>query len=132
MPLNPVVRYMLLCEDCRVDPADPRRVDIVGLLTNIRSLDDPPYPLLYPELCVFVAMTECRGEGRVQIACVHEETGRRVFVSPERRVAFANDPLEVAGMIFRIKECLFPRSGLYSIQLWYNGEKIEECPLRLR
>ncbi len=123
---------MLLCEDCRTDFTSPRRVDILGLLSNIRSVDDPPYPLLYHELCIFVAMTECRGEGQVRIACVYEETGQTVFATPERRIAFGDDPLEVAGVIFRIRDCLFPRSGLYAVQLWYNREKIEERPLRLR
>jgi hypothetical protein len=123
---------MLLCEDCRVDPANPRRADIVGLLSNLHSLDDPPYPLLYRELCVYVALTECRGDGVAQVVCVYEETGERVFASRERRITFGDDPLEVVGAIFRIRACPFPQPGLYLVQLWYNGEKIEERPLRLR
>jgi hypothetical protein len=132
MPLNPVVRYMLLCEDCRGDPDNPRHVDILGLLTNIRSLDDPPYPLLYRELCVYVALTECRGEGLARIVCTWEDSGQPVFASPERNLVVGEDPLEVVQVLFRMQACPFPGPGLYSVQLWYNEEMIEECLLRLR
>jgi len=61
MPVTPIVRYMLLCDDWKLDPANNRRVIIIGLISNIHALDQPPYPLLYRELCVFLALTEGRG-----------------------------------------------------------------------
>jgi hypothetical protein len=64
MAVAPIVRYMLLCEDWKAGPNNPSRVTIIGLIGNIRALDQPPYPLLYPELCVFLALTEGRGKGR--------------------------------------------------------------------
>src|SRR5207302_9747394 len=72
MAIKPVVRYMLLCDDWHLDPDNNRRVTVVGLISNIHALDDPPYPLLYPELCVFLALTEGRGEGEGKIICVYE------------------------------------------------------------
>jgi hypothetical protein len=128
----PVVRYMILCEDWAIDPSNPRRLNIYGLISNIRSLDEPPYPLLYPELCVFLALTEARGVGSGQIICVFEETGQRIFGTPFRHINFGNDPLEVIGLPFRIRDCRFPYAGMYSIQFWYNGIKVDERPLRLR
>jgi hypothetical protein len=130
--VHPVVRYMIVCEDWGTDPANPRRVSIHGLLSNIRSLKQPPYPLLYREMCVFLALTEGRGTGAARIVCVFEETGQRVFETPPRQVAFGPDPLEVVGVPFRIRDCRFPRPGRYSIQFWYNGEKVDERPLLLR
>lgn len=132
MAVKPVVRYMLLCDDWRLDPANNRRITIVGLVTNIHAIDDPPYPLLYEELCVLLVLTEGRGQGQAKIACVHEETGERAFETRTRPIQFGPDPLEVIGVPFRIRDCLFPRSGLYSIQFWYDDELIEERPLRMR
>ena len=132
MAVIPLVRYMILCEDWVVPPQNPRRINILGLLTNIISIDEPAYPLLYPELCVFVALTEARGAGSAQIICVLEETGQRVFGTPKYAVAFGDDPLEVVGVPFRIRGCLFPQEGLYSIQFWYNEQTVEERRLRLR
>lgn len=64
----------------------------MALLSNIRSVDEPPYPLLFAELCVFLALTEARGEGMAQIVCVLEKTAQRVFATPKRHVTFAPDP----------------------------------------
>ncbi len=132
MPVQPVVRYMILCEDWDADPENPRRISILGLLTNIHSLEDPPYPLLYPELCVVLALTGGRGKGDAQIACVLEETGQAIFETPKRQVEFGPDPLEVLGFAFRIRDCRFTDPGMYSVQFWYNGRPLEERPLLLR
>ena len=132
MAVHPVVRYMILCEDWGTDPDHPRRVSIHGLLSNIRSVEQPPYPLLYRELCVFLALTEGRGAGTAQIVCVFEETGQKIFETPLHQVDPGTDPLEVVGLPFRIRDCRFPHPGMYSVQFWYNGEKVEERPLRLR
>jgi hypothetical protein len=132
MPLQPVVRYMILCDDWGIAQDNPRRVNIFGLLSNIRSVDQPPYPLLYRELCVFLALTEGRGSGNCQIRCGFEETGETVFETPSRPITFGDDPLEVVGVPFRIRGCRFPRAGLYLVQFWYNGAKVDERPLRLR
>lgn len=132
MAVAPLVRYMLLCEDWKAGPNNASRVTIIGLISNIRALDQPPYPLLYPELCVFLALTEGRGQGEGQIVCVFEETGQKVFETAKRPIPFGPDPLEVVGVPFRIRDCRFPFPGLYSVQFWYDGAKLEERPLRLR
>jgi hypothetical protein len=82
MAIFPSVRYMIPCENCRVDSEQGKRIDIFGLLTNINSQEEPPYPLVYRELCVFLALTETRGRGKIQIVCVHEETGEVAFATP--------------------------------------------------
>jgi hypothetical protein len=123
---------MLLCEDWKVDPANTRRLTIIGLITNIHAVDQPPYPILYREMCVFLALTEGRGQGEGQIVCVFEETGQRVFETVRRTIAFGMDPLEVVGVPFRIRDCRFPFAGLYSVQFWYDEVKLDERLLRMR
>jgi hypothetical protein len=123
---------MLLCEDWRSDPDDSRHVTIIGLISNIHAVEVSPYPLLYREMCVFLALTEARGEGKAKIASVFEESGEKVFETREQVIPFGPDPLEVVGVPFRIGGCLFPRPGLYSVQFWYEGEQVEERPIRLR
>ena len=108
MPISPIVRYMLLCEDWRLDVANFQHVTIVGLISNIHSLDEPPFPLLYRELCVFLALTEGRGLGTGHIVCVYEETGQTIFRTAKRTIQFSTDPLDVLGVPFRIRDCPFP------------------------
>jgi hypothetical protein len=132
MAITPVVRYMILCEDWRFDPPGSKRIIIAGLLINIHALDDPPFPLLYREMCVLLQLTDGHGQGEGKIVCVHEESGEKVFETNPRTITFGPDPLAVVGMSFRIKDCPFPRPGLFSVQFWYEGELVEERPLRLR
>jgi len=132
MAIKPVVRYMILCDDWRSDLDNNRRVTIIGLLSNVHALDDPPYPLFYREMCVFLALTEGYGQGEGKIVCVDEESGQGVFETRARSIPFGSDPLEVVGVPFRIHDCSFPKAGLYSIQFWFEGELVEERPLRMR
>lgn len=132
MAIKPVVRYMLLCDDWQMDPANPRRVTVYGVMSNVHSTDDPPYPLLIEELCVFLVLTEGYGQGEGKIVCVSEETGAGVFRTPGRTIVFGSDPLEIAGVSFRLRDCRFPQAGLYSIQFWFDGELVDEQPLRMR
>jgi hypothetical protein len=132
MALKPVVRYMLLCDDWRIDPDNSRKLNILGLISNIRSLEEPPYPLRYREMCVFLALTEGRGRGEGKIVCVTEESGRKIFETPGREIMFGPDPLEITGVTFRIHDFTIPEAGLYSVQFWYDGELVEQRPLRLR
>ena len=132
MAIAPVVRYMLLCDDWRVDGPSNRRVTIIGLIWNIHSVEEPAYPLFYREFCVFLALTEGRGQGEGHITCVFEDTGEKVFETRKRPIQVRPDPLEVIGVPFRIRDCSFPQPGRYSVQFWYDGVVIEERPLRLR
>ena len=132
MTILPLVRYMLLCEDWSVDPANPLRISIAGLISNIKSVGDPAYLLLYRELCVFLALTEGRGQGEGHTVCVFEDAGQKIFETAKRPIQFGSDPLEVVGVPFRIRDCVFPFPGVYAIQFWYDGKKLDERPLRLR
>jgi hypothetical protein len=130
--VQPTVRYLILCEDVQIDPDNPRRITIVGLISAIHSLEQPAFPLLYREICVFLQMTECRGsaEGRIEIH--HADSGQVVFRTRTRTIPFGNDPLEVVGVVFRIRNCLFQEPGLYWVQFWYNEQMIAQQSLLLR
>jgi hypothetical protein len=130
--VHPTVRYLIVCEDVQTDPEHPRRVTLIGLISAIRAVEQPPFPLLYRELCVFLQLTECRGpaEGRIEIQ--HADSGQAVFRTQTRTIPFTNDPLEVVGAMFRLRNCLFEKPGLYWVQFWYNEQMIAQQPLLLR
>jgi hypothetical protein len=130
--VHPTVRYLILCEDVQTDTDNPRRVTLVGLISAIRSLGQPPFPLLFREICVFIQLAECRGpaDGRIEIH--HEDSGQVVFRTRTRTIPFGSDPLEIVGVTFRIRNCLFQEPGLYWAQLWYNEQMIAQQPFVLR
>lgn len=131
-PVHPTVRYLIVCEDVQTDSDNPRRVTLVGLLSAIRSLEQPPFPLLYREICVFLQLTECRGpaDGRIEIH--HADSGQVLFRTRTRTIPFGSDPLEIVGATFRIRNCLFSEPGLYWVQFWYNEQMVARQPLLLR
>ena len=132
MGIKPTVRYMLLCEDVLLLPDNLNRIHVIGLISNIRSTDEPPYPLLFEELCVYVALTEGRGSGVGRVVVIFEDTETPIFRTRDREVAFGDDPLAVHGVLFRIGDCHFPQAGLYSVQFWFDNEILCQCPLLLR
>ena len=74
--VHPTVRYLIVCEDVQTDPDPSHRVTLVGLISAIRSLEQPGFPLIFRELCVYLQVTECRGaaEGRIEIQ--HADSGQ--------------------------------------------------------
>ena len=132
MILNPIVRYMIVCNDWHADPDLPNLINITGLLYNLRPAANQAYPIRYPELCILLALTDCRGQGEGWIVCENEDTGQPAFMSSRRTITFGADPLAVIGVPFRIRNCPFHGRGLYSLQFWYNGVRLEHRLLNLR
>ncbi len=104
-------------------------------MDNIVSLEEPPFPVLREKICVYLVLSEChgRGVGQVRVAYVDSEPEQLLFGSPEHALDFTGrSPLELIGVVFRLRDCLFPQAGRYSVQFWYDSQKIEERPLRLK
>jgi len=130
--IHPTVRYLIVCEDVQIDALNSRRITLVGLMSALRLMETPQFPVRLPELCVFLQLTECRGsaEGRIEIC--HADSDQVVFRTQTRTIPFGNDPLEIVAVRFRIRNCLFEEPGLYWVQFWYNSEMIAQQPLILR
>jgi hypothetical protein len=131
----PIIRYMILCENVRIDSDRPTCTHVECLMSNIVSEADPPFPLLREMICVFLVLTDCRGQGTAQIrvSFVDGEQEQPLFGTPLHQLDFSGrSPLDSLGIVFRLQDCRFPHAGLYSVQFWYNGQKLEECPIRLR
>jgi hypothetical protein len=52
-----------------------------------------------------------------------------VFRSAARPFTFPDNPLRIVPVVFRIRECVFRRPGLYWIQFWHNGRPVDERAL---
>lgn len=129
---SPSVRYFLLCDDLIVGPDDPLRVSIIGLMSTLRPAKEPKYPYLKPQICVFIELVECRGDADGQLRFVHADTEEVAFESKIRRLSFRRDPLELYGVRFRFRDCIFPQPGLYFAQFWYYFQILAQQPLLLK
>ena len=69
-------------------------------------------------------------EGRIEIH--HADSGQVLFRTQTRTIPFSSDSLDVVGVTFRVRNCLFQEPGLCWVQFWYNENMIAQQPLLLR
>src|ERR1700686_288113 len=108
--MTPIVRYMLLCDDVRIDADRPTCTHVDCLMSTIISLESPPYPLLREGICVYLVLTDCHGQGvgQIRVAYVDGEHEWPVFGSSKHTLDFdGHHPLEILGVVFRITDCEF-------------------------
>ena len=133
--MTPVVRHMILCDDVRIDPDEPSCTHVDCLMGTIVSLEDPAFPLIREMICVYLVLTGCIGKGvaQIRVAYVDGERDEPLFGSPPKALDFAgHSPAELLAVAFRLQACPFPRAGQYSVQFWYDQQKVHEQPLRIR
>jgi hypothetical protein len=127
-----VVRQMILCDDVQIDPHQPHKVNVYGLVDSIVSASEPLFPLTHPELCVFLQLTSGRGTGTGQMVVVVADSEQPLFASQAHAITFSTNPLAVRGVIFRILNCVFPGPGLYWVDFRFDGKTLNRQPLSVR
>jgi hypothetical protein len=130
--VEPEVRYLLPCDDVRTDPDNYQRIDVLGLITTIRSTADPPFPAVRPLLCALVILTRGQGQGELLLRIFHDQTARIVFRSSPRLVRFVGASEAVLGVVFRIRDCSFPMAGLYWVEAVFAGSVIARQKIWLK
>jgi hypothetical protein len=124
--IDPVVRHMILCDDVRRYPNNPNKIDIIGLLSTVRPAADSAYPLLLPNLCVFLSLTGGRGTGVGQINLRHADSGILLRSSAPVALTFPANPLALTGLIVRLRNCILPQPDLYWVEFCYNQKVIAQ------
>lgn len=122
--MEPEARYLIVCDQVHIDPQNFHRVDVLGLMTALRSTGSPPFPLVRPLLCILVLLTagDAAGQtGDLLVRIVQAGTGRVVFRSRPRRIRFVADPEDTSGAVFRVQNCSFPVAGLYWVECLFSG-----------
>jgi hypothetical protein len=116
--LLPVSRYLVLCDAIVVDPLNPQRVNLVGVVSAFRSLANPPFPVRRPEFAVYTQLSDCHGPVSGHLRVLRGDTFERVAMMPDRLFPLPNNPLDVVGISFLVHNCSFLVAGLYWVQLW--------------
>jgi len=126
--VHPIVRY-ILCEEMIIVG---KRVSLLNVILNMVPTEVSSYPVARAEICLFVVLTEVRGRGEFFLRIVEADSATMIFENMNRSHDFGNDPLRAHGLPFRIRNCKFPRAGLYWIQFWFNGSLLEQQDLFLK
>jgi hypothetical protein len=128
--IPPVVRHMLVCDDVTTNPLNASKVNLIGLTTYVQARG--AFPVLTPQLCVYLQFTNGRGVGRVQVRVREAATNRLLVGSRLHWVAFPNSPLPVHGMVFRVRNCVFLQPGLCHVEFCVDGKTVAVEPLMVR
>ena len=119
--MAPEVLYLILCDDVKPDPQNYVRFIIHGLMTRIRSTATPPFPMTQPWMCALRVLTGCQGSGYLSLQIIRGDDGAAIFRNSPRPVRFVGNPSETLGIAFRVRNCVFPTSGLYWVEIVYDG-----------
>ena len=129
--MQPTLLHLIPCDDIRTNASNLLRVDVLGVLVNIRATGSPPFPLLRPQFCVLLLLTNAAGNGDLSLRITEVLTGMVVFRTRQRPVRFRGSPEDCLSFRFNIVNCSFPRPGLYWIECLFSGVVIGRQRLRL-
>jgi hypothetical protein len=128
----PTLLHFIVCDRVRVDPMNLHVIHIDGLRTSIRSNYDPPFPCRVPLMTTLVIFMGGLGEFELSTRITDDMTGDLTCISAEpRTIKFVGDPLAVKGVKVFVPGCVFPRPGLYWVELKLSGERIARQPIRI-
>ena len=101
-------------------------------LTDVRTrLDVPVFPAFRARLCVFVQMSGHRGQALCRVGIRQESTDEVIYQTKPRTISF-EDPTLVVPVVFRLRNCVFPTSGLYYVEILDETKLIGERRLLLQ
>ncbi|SRR5581483_4779783 len=129
--IDPIVRHMFVCDDLVRSSRSPDQWDALGVVNYIRPAVPGRYPVRLRQIAVVVQLAGGRGVGQGYILVVSADTEDPVFASPVHTWNYPPDPLRVLPVVFRIRECSFPRSGLYWVQFWHRDRKLAEYTVQV-
>lgn len=119
-----VVVYCIACDSIRPHHSNPARLTISGVMGHLRSRSDPPFPTRCPEFSIFVLLAEVEPEIEIMYRIVSDATGAVIFQGPSRRRAVGGGPDQLLGLRFRVVNCTFPAAGLYWVECWNHGFRL--------
>jgi hypothetical protein len=115
---------MIVCDAVHRDQATGK----FFLLGTFSTIFTRSVPCVHPHMCLFFAVTECRGTTpfTVTLVRVDPELGQDQKVAELQGEIRSEDPLRVHELIMRLKDVRFEQAGEYRFQLQSAGELLLE------
>ncbi len=120
---------LILCRDVLPDP-NRGNVHLIGVCDAIRPQNADSYPHRHPILCAFVQLADAQGDAEAYVRIIEAETQELVFETRRHRLRFPHRRFVVRAN-FRMVDCVFPRPGVYWIELYVKNRWLTDQTLRL-
>lgn len=127
MPLLPVARPLILCQDV-LAPASGGTNHFIHVCDAFRPQGG--YPYQRPEFCVVVQLADGTGNVPTVVRIVEADSQAEIFRTTDHVIRFPNRHTSVRA-VFRLRNCVFPRPGLYWVELLCHGQFMTDQVLHL-
>jgi hypothetical protein len=118
----PLALAMVISDAIWVDPATGKKT-ILGIFSAILGRQ---FPLVLPQLAIYVAVTDARGKVRLTLRLIDaDELRDPVYEKTFDEVDF-QDPRMVAEMVALVHGLKFDEPGEYRLQLWGEDDLVLE------
>ncbi|MGL4553597.1 MAG: DUF6941 family protein [Gemmataceae bacterium] len=122
--VTPLGKIVYVCDDVLQDPV-VGKFHILGAFNFVRIPPDGSFPYRLDRLCVFAQLAGGLGTSLVEVKVIEAAAGSELFGSPAYRVTFRGGN-SVTSVLIRMLNCPFPGPGTYLVQLYCQGEFLDD------
>jgi hypothetical protein len=117
---SPTGLAIVICDQIIEDKLTGKK-SLIGIFNQIGTQS---FPCRHPQLCVFVSLTEGRGQCAARLRIIHDETNH-VVAEVNGNIQFP-DVHVVVELNFNLVGLVFPEPGMYSIEFYCDDALILE------
>ncbi len=117
---SPVGIAIVICDQIIEDKLTGKK-SLIGIFNQIATQN---FPCRHPQICVFVSLTEGRGQCAARLRIVHDESDH-VVAEVKGNIQFP-DVHTVVELNFSMVGLVFPEPGVYSIEFYCDEAIILE------
>ncbi|MCP4245436.1 MAG: hypothetical protein GY778_00150 [bacterium] len=123
----PDVIALIVCDQIITDRLSGKQ-SLIGMFSTIHSVR---FPVVHPQLSVYVALTDGRGKTPLTIRVVDVDDARPPLVQGQGVVEF-KDPRAIANLALQFHGLTFPEAGQYRVQIYCREALLREARLMLK
>ncbi|MCP4591797.1 MAG: hypothetical protein GY842_13740 [bacterium] len=123
---EPDVLSLIVCDQIITDRVTGK-VSLIGMFSAIHT---PRFPVVHPQISVYVALTDGRGKTPLTIRIVDANEARKPLVDGKGIVEF-KDPRMIANLALQFHGLRFPEAGQYRVQIWCGSALLREARLHV-
>jgi len=117
---TPIGLAIVICDQIIEDKLTGKK-SLIGIFNQMATQN---FPCRHPQVCVFVSLTEGRGQCTARLRIVHDESDH-VVAEVNGNIQFS-DVHTVVELNFSLVGLVFPNPGMYSIEFYCDDAIILE------
>lgn len=127
--VRPVAKRVYVCDDVIGDPSSGK-VNLFNLWDAVRVPSDASFPYPLAKVCVFVWWRDGLGKVRTRVDIVQASTETLIRRTRDCILDFEQRTDSVFAR-YRIEKCTFPEPGYYYVEVYCEGEFVDDQIIRV-